>query len=76
LHVGISVSIKKNVKCGLAAQAFSLAIFCAAFHVNVSRSSTGVKVIGIIREELWSRVWRVHGLMLHWWLGCGGNIVD
>jgi hypothetical protein len=48
--VGVSVPVKKKVKCGSAAWAFSLAIFCAIFHVNVMRGSTGVKVVGIIKK--------------------------
>jgi hypothetical protein len=49
LHIGVSISIKKNVKCGSAAQAFSLAIFHAISHVDIHGGSTGVKVIGIIK---------------------------
>ena len=52
MHIGIGVSIKKNIKCGSAAWAFSLAIFYAVSHVNVLGGFTGVKVIGIIREGL------------------------
>jgi hypothetical protein len=66
LHVSIIVSIKKNVKHGSAAWAFSLAIFCAVLYVDVHRVSTGVKVVGIIEEGLCKRDWRVHGLMLYW----------
>jgi hypothetical protein len=76
LHIGIGISIKKNVKYGSAAQACSLAILLASFHVDIGRGSTGVKVIGIIREGLWRRDMIGHGLMLHWWLGCSGNMVD
>jgi hypothetical protein len=76
LHIGISISIKKNVECGSAAQACSLAILLASFHVDVSRGSTGVKVVGIVRKGFWRRDVMGHRLMLHWWLGCGGNIVD
>jgi hypothetical protein len=74
--VGISISIKKNIKCGSAAWACSLAILCAVLHVNIHRVSTGVKVIGIVREGLCRRGVIGHGLMLHWWLGCGGNMMD
>jgi hypothetical protein len=66
LHVGIGVSIKKNVKCGSAAWAFSLAILHAVLHVNIHRVSTGVKVVGIIGEGLCRRDVMGHGLMLHW----------
>ena len=74
--MGIGVSIKKNVKCGSAAWACSLAILCAALYVNIHRVFTGVKVIGIVGEGLCR--WDVmgHGLMLHWWLDCSGNMVD
>jgi hypothetical protein len=44
-------------------------------HVNIHGVSTGVKVVGIIREGFWRDVMR-HRLMLHWWLGCSGNMVD
>jgi hypothetical protein len=76
LYIGVSISIKKNVKCGLAAQACSLAILLASFHVDISGGSTGIKVIDIIREGLWGRDVMRHGLILHRWLGCGGNMVD
>jgi hypothetical protein len=76
LHIGIGVSVKKNVKCGLAAWAYSLAILLASFYVNISEGSTGVKVIGIVGEGLWGRDMMGHGLILHWWLGCGRNMVD
>jgi hypothetical protein len=35
-----------------------------------------MKVIGIVRERLCRRGVMGHRLMLHWWLGCGGNMVD
>jgi hypothetical protein len=61
--VGVSISVKKNVKCGSAAQAFSLAIFYAIFHIDIMRGFTGVKVIGIIGEGgiIGKGLWRVHG---------------
>jgi hypothetical protein len=76
LHVGVSVSIKKNVKCGSAAWACSLAILHAVLHVSIHGVSTGVKIIGIVREGLCRRGMIEHRLMLHWWLGCGRNMVD
>jgi hypothetical protein len=76
LNIGVSVSIKKDVKCGSAAQACFLAILLAFFYINISGGSTGVKVVGIVGEGLCKRNWRVHRLMLHWWLGCSGNMVD
>jgi hypothetical protein len=76
LHIGIGVFIKKNVKCGSAARAFSLAILCAILHVIVHGVSTDVKVVGIIGKGLWIRDVIGHGLILYWWLGYSGNIVD
>jgi hypothetical protein len=76
LHIGIGVSVKKNVKCGSAAQACSLAILLVFFYVNLSGGATGVRVIGIVKEGLWRRDMIGHGLMLHWWLGCSRNMVD
>jgi hypothetical protein len=52
LHIDVGVSIKKNVKCGLAAQAYSLAILLASFYADISGGFTSVKVIGIVGEGL------------------------
>jgi hypothetical protein len=61
----VGVSVKKNVKCGSAAWACSLAVLHAILHVIIHRVSTGVKVIGIIGKGLCRRGVMGHRLMLH-----------